>query len=118
MGPVRTLPVKIAHLQVKVALDLVHAPSRASLPLGALLETLLGEQSPLGKSHQRDHRRLPGDPPSGANVFRTQIEVRCKLLRNSCLCVVVSKRIPNPWDVNGVFDCSMTEPKLPAVVLD
>ena len=113
MGPVRTLPVKIAHLQVKVALDLVHAPSRASLPLGALLETLLGEQIPLGKSHQRDHQRLPGDP-SGANVF----EVRSKLLRNSCLCVVVSKRIPNPWDVNGVFDCSMTEPKLPAVLLD
>lgn len=59
MGPVRTLPVKIAHLQVKVALDLVHAPSRASLPLGALLETLLGEQSPLGKSHQRDIGGFP-----------------------------------------------------------
>ena len=85
--------------------------------LGWVLETLLGEQSPLGKSHQRDHQRLPGDP-SGANVFRTQIEVRSKLLRNSCLCVVVSKRIPNPWDVNGVCDCSMTEHKLPAVVLD
>ena len=33
------LPVTITQLQVKVALDLVRAPSRASLPLRALPET-------------------------------------------------------------------------------
>ena len=117
MGPVRTLPVTITHLPVKVALDLVHAPSRASLPLGPCLRlhwvSRAHWENPISVTI-----RLPGDSPSGTNVFRTQIEVRCKLLRNSCLFVVVSKRISNSWDVNGVCDCSMAEPNLPAVVLN